>query len=275
MADARLPLRRGARRLPGDDAAAREAVSGARSAGRDRRSARVRARAHGPRLASAAGSESVDPSRPVRPDTHASWRCWGSSPPGAATPRSPPPFTSRRRRSRTMSRRVFASSVRARAPRQPQSGQVRSKRWAVRPMPRRRQRPNVELQSTKGVRHERHDHCHRLCISPGRPLERGADDWANLMEPTEAPLHLAGLDQLAVGPGISLLDVGCGSGAVLRIAADRGADVTGTRRFARAGEARAPPRSGLARRSRRHPVPPVRGRELRRRHGLQLVPVRG
>jgi SAM-dependent methyltransferase len=55
----------------------------------------------------------------------------------------------------------------------------------------------------------------------------GADDWASLMEPTEAPLHLAGLDQLAVGPGISLLDVGCGSGAVLRIAADRGADVTG------------------------------------------------
>jgi SAM-dependent methyltransferase len=54
-----------------------------------------------------------------------------------------------------------------------------------------------------------------------------ADDWANLMEPTEAALHLAGLDQLAVGPGISLLDVGCGSGAVLRIAADRGADVTG------------------------------------------------
>ena len=47
------------------------------------------------------------------------------------------------------------------------------------------------------------------------------------MEPCEIALHLAGLDQLAVGPGISLLDVGCGSGAVLRIAADRGADVTG------------------------------------------------
>jgi SAM-dependent methyltransferase len=56
--------------------------------------------------------------------------------------------------------------------------------------------------------------------------ERAAD-WADLMEPIEAPFHLAGLDQLAVGPDISLLDVGCGSGAVLRIAADRGADVTG------------------------------------------------
>ena len=61
----------------------------------------------------------------------------------------------------------------------------------------------------------------------GELWSEGADDWADLMEPTEAPLHLAGLDQLAVGPGVSLLDVGCGSGAVLRIAADRGADVTG------------------------------------------------
>ncbi len=54
-----------------------------------------------------------------------------------------------------------------------------------------------------------------------------ADDWAELMEPVEAPLHIAGLDQLSVGPGTSLLDLGCGSGAVLRIAADRGAEVTG------------------------------------------------
>jgi SAM-dependent methyltransferase len=61
----------------------------------------------------------------------------------------------------------------------------------------------------------------------GQLWSERADDWADLMEPIEAPFHLAGLDQLAVGPGISLLDVGCGSGAVLRIAADRGADVTG------------------------------------------------
>jgi SAM-dependent methyltransferase len=54
-----------------------------------------------------------------------------------------------------------------------------------------------------------------------------ADDWATLHEHRQSALHTAGLDQLAIGPGISLLDVGCGSGAVLRAAADRGADVTG------------------------------------------------
>ncbi|MFN2629437.1 MAG: class I SAM-dependent methyltransferase [Gaiellaceae bacterium] len=54
-----------------------------------------------------------------------------------------------------------------------------------------------------------------------------ADDWANLHEHRQAALHQAGLDQLGIGPGISLLDAGCGSGTVLRAAADRGADVSG------------------------------------------------
>jgi SAM-dependent methyltransferase len=54
-----------------------------------------------------------------------------------------------------------------------------------------------------------------------------ADDWATLHEHRQNALHGAGLDQLAIGPGISLLDVGCGSGTVLRAAADRGAEVTG------------------------------------------------
>jgi SAM-dependent methyltransferase len=53
------------------------------------------------------------------------------------------------------------------------------------------------------------------------------EDWAALMEPTEAPFHLAGLDAAGAGPGTALLDIGCGSGAVLRAAADRGAEVTG------------------------------------------------
>ena len=54
-----------------------------------------------------------------------------------------------------------------------------------------------------------------------------ADDWATVHEHRQSALHRAGLDQLAIGPGISLLDAGCGSGTVLRMAADRGADVTG------------------------------------------------
>jgi SAM-dependent methyltransferase len=54
-----------------------------------------------------------------------------------------------------------------------------------------------------------------------------ADDWAELMEPQMKPAFEAALDALAVGPKTRLLDVGCGSGLALRLAADRGADVTG------------------------------------------------
>jgi SAM-dependent methyltransferase len=42
-----------------------------------------------------------------------------------------------------------------------------------------------------------------------------------------APLHTAVLDAAAVGPGTTLLDLGCGTGAFARAAADRGARVSG------------------------------------------------
>jgi SAM-dependent methyltransferase len=42
-----------------------------------------------------------------------------------------------------------------------------------------------------------------------------------------APLHAAVLDATGVGPGTTLLDLGCGAGAFARAAADRGARVTG------------------------------------------------
>ncbi|MGZ4550525.1 MAG: class I SAM-dependent methyltransferase [Blastococcus sp.] len=42
-----------------------------------------------------------------------------------------------------------------------------------------------------------------------------------------APLYAAVLDATAVGPGTSLLDLGCGAGSFARAAADRGARVTG------------------------------------------------
>jgi SAM-dependent methyltransferase len=42
-----------------------------------------------------------------------------------------------------------------------------------------------------------------------------------------APLYEAVLDATAVGPDTSLLDLGCGAGAFARVAADRGAKVTG------------------------------------------------
>jgi SAM-dependent methyltransferase len=42
-----------------------------------------------------------------------------------------------------------------------------------------------------------------------------------------APLYAAVLDATAVGPGTSVLDLGCGTGLFARAAADRGARVTG------------------------------------------------
>lgn len=54
-----------------------------------------------------------------------------------------------------------------------------------------------------------------------------ADDWAQIQEPLMRPAFEAALDALALAPSTRLLDVGCGSGLVLRLAADRGANVTG------------------------------------------------
>ena len=52
-------------------------------------------------------------------------------------------------------------------------------------------------------------------------------EWAELAEPSNEPLFAAVLNRLGVGAGTRLLDIGCGSGYALRMAADRGALVTG------------------------------------------------
>lgn len=56
--------------------------------------------------------------------------------------------------------------------------------------------------------------------------ERG-EAWATDHEQRCDTLHRAGLAALDVRQGDTLLDLGCGSGIALRLAADRGADVTG------------------------------------------------
>ena len=53
-----------------------------------------------------------------------------------------------------------------------------------------------------------------------------ADDWAAVHEHNMSPVYEAVLDLVHAGPGVSLLEVGCGSGTALRLAADRGAHVT-------------------------------------------------
>lgn len=57
-----------------------------------------------------------------------------------------------------------------------------------------------------------------------------ARDWADLLEGERGwglPLYRRVLEQTGVGPGTTVLDVGCGAGRFCREAADRGAHVAG------------------------------------------------
>jgi len=55
----------------------------------------------------------------------------------------------------------------------------------------------------------------------------GARDWSDYNEPMCTPFYEAVLDATRVGSGTALLDVGCGGGFALLLAARRGATVTG------------------------------------------------
>jgi SAM-dependent methyltransferase len=70
-----------------------------------------------------------------------------------------------------------------------------------------------------------------------------AADWAEAQEPTQIPMYLAVLDRLGLGPGASVLDVGCGAGGFCAHAAQRGARVCGldaSEGFIRAARSRLP-----------------------------------
>jgi SAM-dependent methyltransferase len=54
-----------------------------------------------------------------------------------------------------------------------------------------------------------------------------ARDWARLAEPAARPFYEAVFDAIGVGPGLALLDAGCGAGYALSLASTRGATVTG------------------------------------------------
>ena len=61
----------------------------------------------------------------------------------------------------------------------------------------------------------------------GRLWGPGASDWSELNEPSCTPFYESVFDAMAVGPGMALLDAGCGGGYALQLAAKRGAKVTG------------------------------------------------
>ncbi len=51
--------------------------------------------------------------------------------------------------------------------------------------------------------------------------------WSELNEPHCAPVYETVFDDIGAGPGMALLDAGCGAGLALQLAAKRGATVTG------------------------------------------------
>ncbi len=55
----------------------------------------------------------------------------------------------------------------------------------------------------------------------------GAHDWAKIQESMLRPAYMTVLDALGVGPGMRLLDIGCGAGMAAQLAGARGARVSG------------------------------------------------
>lgn len=54
-----------------------------------------------------------------------------------------------------------------------------------------------------------------------------ARDWAERMEPQQRPLYEHAVRRLDIGAGTALLDVGCGAGGLVQLAAEAGAVVSG------------------------------------------------
>jgi ubiquinone/menaquinone biosynthesis C-methylase UbiE len=61
----------------------------------------------------------------------------------------------------------------------------------------------------------------------GRLWGSAAADWAKIQEPTCRPVYTAVFDRLQLKTGLNYLDVGCGAGLALQIAAESGARVSG------------------------------------------------
>lgn len=61
--------------------------------------------------------------------------------------------------------------------------------------------------------------------SQGPLWSERAEDWASLHEHNLTPVYAAVLDLVHAKPGVEILEVGCGGGTALKLAADRGATV--------------------------------------------------
>ncbi|MEU3375103.1 SAM-dependent methyltransferase [Streptomyces sp. NPDC006660] len=77
-------------------------------------------------------------------------------------------------------------------------------------------------------------HQTRTAFAPAAGSSERARDWAEIQERMLVPLIEAAYERLDVGPATRLLELGCGSGLALLMAASRGAAVTGVDRPERA-----------------------------------------
>jgi SAM-dependent methyltransferase len=64
-------------------------------------------------------------------------------------------------------------------------------------------------------------------VTQGELWSARARDWAELQEPQHRPKYDDAVQRISVGPGVALLDLGCGAGTFCRMAASAGASVTG------------------------------------------------
>lgn len=67
----------------------------------------------------------------------------------------------------------------------------------------------------------------QAALKQGELWGHAARDWSTIQEPSFAPLWRAALDAIGAGPGVRVLDAGCGSGGACLLAAGRGASVFG------------------------------------------------
>ena len=72
-----------------------------------------------------------------------------------------------------------------------------------------------------------HDRKPRTAEVHGALWGARARDWAELQEVQNRPVFVAAFEQMGLQPGATYLDVGCGSGLAVQIAAARGATVAG------------------------------------------------
>src|SRR5215470_8990455 len=126
--------------------------------------------------------------------------------------RSSPSWTRQHAPEPSRRRASSASCKMGRRPTQPRSSVPCGAAPAVLPSSQPTRRTHMTTQLTEGT-----------AAVQGPLWSERADDWATVHEHNLTPVYDAVLDLVHAAPGVSILEVGCGGGTALALAADRGA----------------------------------------------------